>query len=129
MNQVHSEEERRQQSLYTEKTHGCSRPAQAPYGNSEYARDNGLNPTNPRPSEFPAGETAARLLAPGSATVKSLNAIGDWIENGIDGKADGPWEQLGRAIPGALLMGPTAMLASSVDTITGLFGWDPFGDD
>lgn len=119
MQSIREEEARDNVTLDPTITHGCQ-----PYGNAAAAEDTSAS----RPSEFPAGDAVSRILAPGNATTKSLDAIGDWIENGFDGEEDDQWSQLGRAIPGALAMGPTMIVASGIDTVTGMFGWDPFGD-
>lgn len=119
--QIRSQQEANQMSMDTPRTHGC----QMPHSNSAYAEDHGLS----APREKTAAHTyLENVFTPGNATGKGLEAVGDWIENGFDGEKDGQWEQLGRAIPGALLMGGTVIFGNTIDTVSALFGQDPFGD-
>ena len=120
MRQLQQLEEEQQRSIDPGPRMGCER---APYGNAAYVQDN-LNTSknrDPNAEKFEgAGRVLSKVVAPGAATEGGLNAVGNWIENGLDGEKDGAGWQIARAIPGAVAMGGVMLGGGVIDTITGI---------
>ena len=120
MKSIQEQEASQQSSVDATQTHGC-----VPQSNSAYAEDNGLSSSSPSAS---SGSWVMDFLAPGEATKAGTEAVADWIENGFDGEEDGQWEQVARAVPGAVAMGGAAIYGGVVDTASSIWGLTPWGD-
>ena len=117
MKSIQEQQTQQHRSIDTTQTHGC-----VPHSNSAFAEDHGLSSSGPQSAGI------LDFITPGDYTTGGLDAVADWIENGTDGKKDGQWTQLGRAVPGAVGMGLAMIGGGALDIMDTAWGMTPFGD-